>query len=72
VVSIAWQDPAGSSHGAFPYAADPENTFEVPTVVLQSSATTIAITVQYADGSAATAQLSPNQLAAASWSYSLD
>jgi hypothetical protein len=72
VASIAWQDPAGSSHGAFPYAADPENTFEVPTAVLQSSATTIAITVQYADGSTATAQLSPNQLAAASSSCSLD
>ena len=50
VASIAWQDPAGPSHGAFPYAADPENTFEVPTEVLQSSATSIAITVQYADG----------------------
>ncbi len=72
VASIAWQDPAGSSHGAFPYAADPENTFEVPTEVLQSSATTIAITVQYADGSTATAQLSPNQLADAGSSYSLD
>jgi hypothetical protein len=72
VAAIAWQDPAGSSHGAFPYAADPENTFEVPTVVLQSSATTIGIAVQYADGSTATAQLSPNQLAAASSSYSLD
>jgi hypothetical protein len=38
---------------------------------LQSSATTMAITVQYADGSTATAQLSPKQLAAASSSYAL-
>jgi hypothetical protein len=72
VASIAWQDAASSTQGTFPYATDPENTFEVPMEVLQSPATTIAMTVQYADGRTATAQLSPNQLAAANTSYPLE
>ena len=72
VASIAWQDPAGSAQGAFPYAADPENTFEVPAEVLQSPATLITILVHYTDGNTATVQLGPSQLAAANTSYPLD
>jgi hypothetical protein len=72
VSSIAWQDPVGAAQGTFPYATDPENTFEVPAQVLQSSAASIAITVHYTDGTAAAAQVSPSQLAAASTSYPIE
>jgi hypothetical protein len=72
VSSIAWQDPAGLAQGAFPYATDPENTFEVPAQVLQSSAGSITLAVHYTDGSAATVQLSPSQLAAANNAYPLE
>ena len=70
VESIAWDDPQGAS-GSFPYASDPENTFEVPTSVLQSSATTIAITAHFSDGTTATLDLGPDQLATANASYGL-
>jgi hypothetical protein len=59
VASIAWQDPAGSAQGSFPYATDPENTFEVPTAVLQSSAASIVITVQYTDGTTTISRTQP-------------
>ncbi len=72
VASIVWQDPAGPAPVVFPYATDPENTFEVPMEALQSSATSISITVQYADGTSATAQLGPGQLAAANTAYPLN
>jgi hypothetical protein len=72
VSSIAWQDPVGAAQGTFPYATDPENTFEVPAQVLQLSAVSIAITVHYTDGTAAAAQVSPSQLAAANTSYPLE
>lgn len=72
VSTIAWQDPAGTVSGFFPFAADPENTFEVPAEVLQSSAPTLLVTVTFADGSAATARLGPSALASAGSSYPLD
>jgi Barwin family len=72
VAAIAWRDPANSAQGAFPYATDPENTFEVPAEVLQSGATIIAIMVSYTDGTAATVQISPSQLAAANNAYPLN
>jgi hypothetical protein len=72
VASIAWQDPAGSAQGSFPYATDPENTFEVPTAVLQSSTASIVITVQYTDGTTTTANLSPSQLSAENTAYPLN
>jgi expansin (peptidoglycan-binding protein) len=72
VASIAWQGPAGSAPGMFPYATDPEDTFEVPMEVLQSSATSIAVTVLYTDGTSATVQLGPGQLAAANTAYPLN
>jgi hypothetical protein len=72
VSSIAWQDPAGALRGTFPYATDPENTFEVPAEVLQSSAASLVLTIHFADGTTATAQLSPGQLAAANTAYPLE
>jgi hypothetical protein len=72
VVAIAWQDATGTAAGALPYAADPENTYEVPTAVLQSTVATLLVTVTYADGSTATARLAPSALAAATASYPLE
>ena len=72
VSSIAWHDPAGAAHGTLAYASDPENTFEVPAEVLQSSATSLVLTVGFADGTTATAQLSPSELAAANTAYPLE
>jgi expansin (peptidoglycan-binding protein) len=72
VDSIQWQNAAGTVSGSFPYAADPENTFEVPvSEVLQSASPSFQITVRYVDGSTATVQLSPTQLAAQSSAYPL-
>jgi hypothetical protein len=71
VESIAWRDPAGSASGSFPYAADPENTFAVPSDALQATASWLAVTVRYGDGTTATAELAPSQLAAAGTSYPL-
>ena len=70
VDAILWQDP--TSQGMFPYASDPENTFEVPQTVLASTASMVALTVRYTDGSAATVKLSPSQLTTANASYPLD
>jgi hypothetical protein len=67
---IAWSDSQGGG-GSFPYASDPENTFEVPAQVLASAATSVAITARFADGSAATVSLSPAELAAGDTSYPL-
>jgi hypothetical protein len=72
VSSIAWQDPAGTAHGTLAYANDPENTFEVPAEVLQSSAASLVLTVHFADGTTATVQLSPSQLAAGNSAYPLE
>ena len=71
VESIGWRDPAGGAGGTFPYAADPENTFEVPAEVLQATLSSLAITVRYGDGTTATAELTPSQLASAGVSYPL-
>jgi hypothetical protein len=71
VDSIEWQDATGAARGSFPYADDPENSFEVPTEVLQSAAAGLQITVRYADGSSATVQLGPGQLAVPNTSYPL-
>jgi hypothetical protein len=67
---IAWSDSQGGA-GSFPYASDPENTFEVPAQVLQSTATSLAITARFADGSAATVSLSPAEIATGNTSYPL-
>jgi len=70
VDSITWQDVQGGS-GSFAWASDPENAFEVPTSVLQSSAARVTVTVHFADGGTAAAALTPAQLAAENTSYSL-
>jgi hypothetical protein len=71
VATIAWKDPAGSAQGSFPFATDPENTFEVPAEALQSTASSLLITVTYGDSSTATVRVSPSQLASPSTSYPL-
>jgi hypothetical protein len=71
VAQITWRDPAGGAGGSFPYAADPENTFEVPAEVLQTTASSLVITVRYGDGTTATADLAPSQLASPDVSYPL-
>ena len=68
VESIAWQGSQGAS-GTFPYASDPENTFEVPSSVLQSTGASITITARFSDGSAVTVALGPGQLALENTSY---
>ena len=68
VDSIAWRDLQGAS-GALPYASDPEDTFEVPPAVLQSTVASITITARFADGSTATVNVSPAQLAMENASY---
>jgi hypothetical protein len=72
VDSIAWQESTGATQGTFPYASDPENTYEVPAAVLQSSAASLSITVHYRDGSTARQALTPAQLAASGASYSFN
>jgi len=62
---------AQTVQGSFPYADDPENAYEVPAEVLQSGVALLQITVHYTDGSSATVQLAPEQLAAPSTSYPL-
>ncbi len=72
VASIEWQDTVGTAKGTFPFAADPENAFEVPVnEVLQSGLTTLLITVNYTDGRTATVRLSPAQLGTQGGSYAL-
>jgi hypothetical protein len=71
VESIAWHDPASGASGSIPYANDPENTFAVPSEVLGSTASALVVTVQYRDGTTATAELSPSELAAGGASYPL-
>jgi aryl-phospho-beta-D-glucosidase BglC (GH1 family) len=71
--SITWQDAVDGAGGEFPFANDPENTFEVPVdTVLQSGMQSVLITVHYVDGTTATVTLSPGQLATAAASYPLD
>ena len=68
VESMSWRDSQGAT-GVFTFASDPENTFEVPSSVLQSTVASIAISAHFSDGSTATAALSPGQLAAENTSY---
>jgi hypothetical protein len=68
VESIAWRDSQGTT-GTFPYASDPENTFEVPPSVLQSTVASITVTARFTDGSTATVDLAPGQLAVENASY---
>lgn len=70
VTSITWRDSQGTS-GAFPYASDPENTFEVPQSVLQSTATTITITARFSDGGSQTVDVAPAQLATENGLYTM-
>lgn len=72
VDSIEWRSANGTS-GIFPFAANPENAYEVPqSEVLQSGAASILITVRYVDGSTATVTLSPQQLSVPGASYLLN
>lgn len=73
VASIEYQDTTSASHGSFAFdTSNVENAYEVPVnSVLQSSAATFLVTVNYVDGTKATVQLSPAQLGAASASYPL-
>lgn len=72
--TIEWRNTDNSTQGIFPYAADPENTFEVPVnnVLQVGGNQSFLITVHYVDGSTATVTLTANQLAAAGASYPLD
>lgn len=72
VAAIEWQDAAGTAQGAFPFASDPENAYEIPTTVLQSSAASLLITVRYVDGRSASVRLSPAQLGASGATYPLN
>jgi uncharacterized repeat protein (TIGR02543 family) len=72
VQSIEWKDASGTASGSFPYSTNPENAFEVPVQeVLQSTIPLLLITVHYSDGTTATAELSPSQLAAPNRFYPL-
>jgi hypothetical protein len=68
VLSMTWQDSQGAS-GTFPYATDPENTFEVPAQVLQSAAATTTVTARFSDDSSRAVALGPSALAAENTSY---
>jgi hypothetical protein len=68
VAAITWTASQGSS-GTFPYASDPENTFEVPQSVLQSTVPSLTVTARFNDGSTATVDLSPAQLALENATY---
>lgn len=70
VDGLTWTDDRGET-GTWPYAADPENTFEVPTAVLQSSAKTLAVSAHFRDGSVAAVELAPRELARGSSSFPL-
>jgi len=70
VESIAWRDSQGLGD-PFPYAADPENTFEVPPSVMQSTVATITVTAQFSDGTTASVNLSPGQLAVENAKYEM-
>jgi hypothetical protein len=68
VASIDWRDSQGAQ-GTFPYAHDPENTFEVPASVLQSAAAAITVTARFNDGSSMSVDLGPSQLATENAAY---
>ena len=70
VESLMWQDTQGAS-GILPYADDPENTFEVPLSILQSTVASLTLTARFSDGSEATLDLSPGQFAVGNASYPL-
>jgi len=74
VDTIEWQDASNAAtRGTFPYATDPENSFEVPvSAVLQSSIASFLLTVHYVDGSKATVRVSRAQLATEKGSYPLE
>jgi hypothetical protein len=72
VAGIAWQDSAGST-GSFAFdTSNVENAYEVPSAVMQSSAASVTVTVNYLDGTKASVQLTPPQLGAAGASYTLN
>lgn len=72
VATLEWREPSGVARGAFPYATDPENAFEVPASdVLGSSAATVRVDVTLVDGSSASVHLSPAQLASENAEYPL-
>lgn len=73
VDAITWHGTSGAAGGAFPYATDPENAFEVPVSdVLQSSAAAVRVEVRFVDGTRASVQLGPAQLAAENAEYPLE
>ena len=71
VDTIKWQADNGHS-GVFPFATNPENTWEVPEEVLQSSAASIGVTIHYVDGATATVTVTPHELSTAEASYRLE
>jgi len=71
VESIAWRDSQGG-RGVLPYATDPENTFEVPPSLMQSTVATITVTAQFSDGTTAAVRLSPGQLSAEDANYAME
>jgi hypothetical protein len=72
VAGIDWKDSAGNG-GSFAFDNNNvENAYEVPGALMQSSASSVTITVNYVDGSKASVLLSPAQLGAAGASYALN
>jgi len=70
VQGITWK--TATSAGSLPYAHDPENSYEVPVSdVLQSTNSSVQLTVTYSDGGTATAQLTPAQLGTGGSTYPL-
>jgi expansin (peptidoglycan-binding protein) len=70
VQGITWK--TATSAGSLPYAHDPENSYELPVSdVLQSTSSSVQLTVTYSDGSTATAQLTPAQLGTGGSTYPL-
>ena len=70
VDSIAWLDSQGAS-GVFPFATDPEGTFQVPPSVMQSTVATLAVTARFSDGTSAAVSLRPGQLAEENATYAM-
>jgi len=70
VDALTWTDDRGAS-GTWPYAADPENTFEVPAAVLQSAAKILTVAAHFRDGSVGAVELGPRDLAQGSSSHPL-
>jgi len=69
VTRITWQ--TDNTSGELPFAQDPENTFEVPTDLLQSNISALRLTIQYSDNNVASITLKASDLGVPG-SYPLD